>query len=268
MPGTVRLGGRWCSRAHGDARLAGGMILREPHGSRAPVTPLEARWQPRTLLEVVRQPQSCQLEAARQPLEPLELEVVRQPLTSPVLNEDIRSVGRVKAEYMKSVRDPLDILKDLKVGSVDLHMANGVASQVAPVYVTHIYSTNHMAVDYFAAFFHSRRLYGKPLEKESRCLAGILDDALYIDGIDLFNSAAIERVARRLYSIEVALQAVTSPADLDTKACWNVADQYDLTFLEDQRFRMERADQEVLKRLKRKVAWKQCLGEGLSKIAS
>ena len=87
----------------------------------------------------------------------------------------------------------------------------------APLYVTFIYSQNKRAVDYFYTYFNDRGLLEKPLYKEVRRLAGMLDDALYLDNADVRNSAAMERLCRRLYSvlalIGIIYFATKSPAD-------------------------------------------------------
>ena len=175
----------------------------------------------------------------------------------------------LQKRIQRANQEPLAILTDLELRRRNIvHMPQGVETKVAPPYLTHIYSKNGQAAEYFADFFTARRLSSTPLAQEAGCLAGVLDDALYTDGIDLFSSAAIERIARRLYSLELGLKDVRSASDLDTKANWQLADQYDLTFLEHQRFSVERADSEVRKRLARKAALKKCLAQALTNASS
>ena len=105
----------------------------------------------------------------------------------------------------------------------------------------------------------------KPLHKEVRRLAGMLDDALFLDNADVRNSAAMERLCRRLYGVEIALEDVKSAKDLDDKKkCkWQLADQYDLTSLEGEMFRVVEVEDEVHKRLELRAKHNKYLSKGL-----
>ena len=163
-------------------------------------------------------------------------------------------------------RDPMELLSQHKCdpGGVKQEVA-GVKSQVAPLYVTFIYSQKKRAVDYFHSYFTDRGLLEKPLYKEVRRLAGMLDDALFLDNADVRNSAAMERLCRRLYGVEIALEDVKSAKDLDDKKkCkWQLADQYDLTSLEGEMFRVVEVEDEVHKRLELRAKHNKYLSKGL-----
>ena len=133
-------------------------------------------------------------------------------------------------------------------------------AKLAPTYLTHIYAQQCTAVGYFVALLNHRGLHRNPLDQEARLLAGTIDDAVFIDKLDVFNSASIERLARRLYSIEFVLRKVLSTDDLEAHDIWQIADQYDITAQEGSSFRVARADKEVRKRVARLASLKKLLG--------
>ena len=83
-------------------------------------------------------------------------------------------------------------------------------AKLAPTYLTHIYAQQCTAVEYFVALLNHRGLHRNPPAQEARLLAATIDDAVFVDKLDVFNSASIERLARRLYSIEFVLRTVLS----------------------------------------------------------
>ena len=76
----------------------------------------------------------------------------------------------------------------------------------------------------------------------------------------MFNSASIERLARRLYSIEFVARTVLSTDNIEAHDIWQIADQYDITAQEGSSFRVARADKEVRKRMARQASQKKVLG--------
>ena len=134
-------------------------------------------------------------------------------------------------------------------------------AQVAPSYLLHIYSHKCTASDYFNVILHYHGIYRNPLGREARLLAGAIDDAVFIDAIDVLRSTTIERIARRLYFIELALGKMRCPEDLETHPIWKVADLYDIIGVEDSDsgFRVAHADKEVRQRIARIASQKKLL---------
>ena len=92
-----------------------------------------------------------------------------------------------------------------------------------------------------------------PLHKETRRLANALDDMCYSDNCDMINSVAVERLARRLYGVEVALQNVHNKNDLNSKAAWVLADELDMDQIEQGAFSCRSVVEEARKRLEQKA---------------
>ena len=133
-------------------------------------------------------------------------------------------------------------------------------AKLAPTYLTHIYAQQCTAVEYFVALLNHRGLHRNPPAQEARLLAATIDDAVFVDKLDVFNSASIERLARRLYSIEFVVRTVLSTDNIEAHDIWQIADQYDITAQEGSSFRVARADKEVRKRMARQASQKKVLG--------
>ena len=68
----------------------------------------------------------------------------------------------------------------------------------------------------------------------------------------MFNSAAVERLCRRLYGVEIAVKDVSNQNNLN-KADWTISDELDLNNVEGNGFAPEHALVEVRKRMVRKA---------------
>ena len=146
--------------------------------------------------------------------------------------------------------DPLEKLKKMQLKEIDVGV---VDSRLAPTYLLHLYHSNKHISDYFDKFFSSRNCMETPLHKETRRLANALDDMCYSDNCDLINSVAVERLARRLYGVEVALQNVHNKNDLNSKAEWVLADELDMDQIEQGTFNCRSVVDEARKRLEQKA---------------
>ena len=125
--------------------------------------------------------------------------------------------------------------------------------RLAPGYLTHLYQQQKRLASYFVQFLTAKNLQDTPLFREVRRLAQTVDDLIYFDQFDVVNSVAVERIVRRLYGVEVALENINSKDQL-SKADWTVADLYDLSHLEGNTYKSEKVQDEVKKHLERKAA--------------
>ena len=124
-------------------------------------------------------------------------------------------------------------------------------TQIAPHYLPHIYASAPSAKAYFVEFFASRGLSGERVANDSCCLASCIDDAVFVDRIDVFRSVAVERVARRLYALDVVLHDF-SPEEELTPVKLEHIERYELSIWGDETsFRIPAVDNEVLRRLRR-----------------
>ena len=125
-------------------------------------------------------------------------------------------------------------------------------TRMAPTYLVGLYNQKRTLVDYFESFFNTRGLQKTPLCTDTVRIASTIDNLLFDDSIDLFNSTAVERLCRRLYGVEIAIKDVTNQNNL-SKADWTMADELDLNNVEGSGFAPENALEEVRKRLERKA---------------
>ena len=123
---------------------------------------------------------------------------------------------------------------------------------MAPTYLVWLYNQKKTLVDYFENFFMSRGLQKTQLCTDTVRIASTIDNLLFDDQIDLFNSTATERLCRRLYGVEIAIKDVTNQNNL-SKADWTMSDELDLNNVEGNGFTPENALEEVRKRLERKA---------------
>ena len=78
-----------------------------------------------------------------------------------------------------------------------------------------------------------------------------IDNLLFDDTTDLFNSIAVERLCRRLYGVEIALKDVTNQNSLN-KAGRSISDEL-VNNVEGNGFAPEQVLEEVRKRLERRA---------------
>ena len=97
-----------------------------------------------------------------------------------------------------------------------------------------------------------RGLLKTALYGECSRLASTIDNLVYNDSCEVFNSVGVERMCRRLYGCELALKEVTSSNTLN-KAEWALADELDLNTVEGVGYQPTSALEEVDKRLQRKA---------------
>ena len=128
-------------------------------------------------------------------------------------------------------------------------------TQIAPHYLPHIYASAPSAKAYFVEFFASRGLSGERVANDSCCLASCIDDAVFVDRTDVFRSAAVERVARRLYALDVVLHDFSPEEELTPLKLEHI-ERYELSIWGDETsFRIPAVDNEVLRRLRRSRRW-------------
>ena len=123
---------------------------------------------------------------------------------------------------------------------------------MAPTYLVWLYNQNKTLVLYFENFFSHRGLQKTHLYNDTMRIASTIDNLLFDDSIDLFNSTAVERLCRRLYGVEIAIKDVTNQNNL-SKADWTMSDELDLNNVEGNGFAPEHALEEVRKRMERKA---------------
>ena len=87
---------------------------------------------------------------------------------------------------------------------------------------------------------------------ETMRIASSIDNLLFDDTIDLFNSTAVERLCRRLYRVEIALKDVTNQNHL-SKVDRSISDELDLNNVEGSGCAPEHALEEVRKRMERRA---------------
>ena len=109
-------------------------------------------------------------------------------------------------------------------------------TQIAPQYLPHIYCNASSAKAYFTQFFASRGLSGERVANDSCCLASCIDDAVFVDCTDVLRSAAVERIARRLYALDVVLHDF-SPGEELTPLKLEHIELHELSMLGDDTFR-------------------------------
>ena len=149
----------------------------------------------------------------------------------------------------KRAVDPIALLKKQIIKPINTGL---VKTRMAPSYLIWLYNQKKTLVDYFESFFMSRGLQKTQLCTDTVRIASSIDNLLFDDSIDLFNSTAVERLCRRLYGVEIAIKDVTNQNNL-SKADWTMADELDLNNVEGSGFAPENALEEVRKRLERKA---------------
>ena len=105
---------------------------------------------------------------------------------------------------------------------------------------------------YFENFFSHRGLQKTQLYNDTMRIASTIDNLLFDDTIDFFNSTAVERLCRRLCGVEIALKDVSNQNNLG-KADWSISDELDLDNVEGNGCAPEHALEEVRKRLERRA---------------
>ena len=125
-------------------------------------------------------------------------------------------------------------------------------TRVAPTYLVWLYNQNKTLVLYFENFFCQKGLAKTQLYTDTMRIASSIDNLLFDDTIDLFNSTAVERLCRRLYGVEIALKDVSNQNQL-SRADWSISDELDLNNVEGNGFAPEHALEEVRKRLERRA---------------
>ena len=146
-------------------------------------------------------------------------------------------------------QEPLKILENMPLKKIE--SLGPVEERLAPEYLLHVYSCSKYAKDYMKNMLTVKGLTQSPIFKDALRVGSTIEDLLFIDRQDVLNSAAVERQARRLYTIELALADVSNADQLKTHANWELADNYDLSHLEGNTFHCTAVDDEVKKRLER-----------------
>ena len=123
---------------------------------------------------------------------------------------------------------------------------------MAPTYLVWLYNQNKTLVLYFENFFSHRGLQKTQLHNDTMRIASTIDNLLFDDTIDLFNSSPVERLGRRLYGVEIAIKDVSNKNN-PGKADWSIADELDLNNVEGNGFAPEHALEEVRKRMERRA---------------
>ena len=147
-------------------------------------------------------------------------------------------------------QEPLKLLRKHELRNINTGV---VKTRIAPSYLVWLYNQEKTLTAFFEKFFVARSLVKSNLYNEAMRLSSTIDNLLFDDSIDLFNSTAVERLCRRLYGIETALKEVTGKNDLTTKADWSVADELDINNVEGSGYIPEAAIEEVRKRLERRA---------------
>ena len=107
----------------------------------------------------------------------------------------------------KRAVDPISVLKKQIIKAISTGV---VKTRMAPTYLVWLYNQNRTLVLYFESFFSSRGLQKTQLCTDTVRIASSIDNLLFDDSIDLFNSTAVERLCRRLYGVEIAIKDVTN----------------------------------------------------------
>ena len=123
---------------------------------------------------------------------------------------------------------------------------------MAPTYLVWLYNQNKTLILYFENFFSQKGIVKTQLYSDTMRIASTIDNLLFDDTIDLFNSTAVERLCRRLYGVEIAIKDVSNQNNL-SKADWTMSDELDLNNVEGNGFAPEHALEEVRKRMERKA---------------
>ena len=169
----------------------------------------------------------------------------------------LRELREIQQQTESRIQDPLSLLKQQPLKSVT--MLGSVKTRIAPSYLTHTYHKNKNLALYFQNLFQSKGLLKSALYGEIGRLASSIDNMLYDDSFEVFNSLAVERMCRRLYGCELALLEVTSQNTLH-KADWSLADELDLNTVEGAGYMPVGALEEVDKRLERRAKTAKYLG--------
>ena len=178
----------------------------------------------------------------------------RKPVASASAKDDpdaqlLADLQEAHRRVEKRAVDPIALLKKQIIKPINTGL---VKTRMAPSYLIWLYNQKKTLVDYFESFFMSRGLQKTQLCTDTVRIASSIDNLLFDDSIDLFNSTAVERLCRRLYGVEIAIKDVTNQNNL-SKADWTMADELDLNNVEGSGFAPENALEEVRKRLERKA---------------
>ena len=122
-------------------------------------------------------------------------------------------------------------------------------TRIAPTYLVWLYDQNKTLILYFENFFSQKGIVKTQLYSDSMRIA--IDNLLFDDTTDLFNSIAVERLCRRLYGVEIALKDVTNQNSLN-KAGRSISDEL-VNNVEGNGFAPEQVLEEVRKRLERRA---------------
>ena len=145
--------------------------------------------------------------------------------------------------------DPIGLLKKQIIKPINTGV---VKTRMAPTYLFWLYNQKKTLVDYFENFFVTRGLQKTQLCTDTLRIASTIDNLLFDDSIDLFNSTAVERLCRRLYGVEIAVKDLSNQNNL-SKADWTMSDELDLNNVEGNGFAPEHALEEVRKRMERRA---------------
>jgi hypothetical protein len=123
--------------------------------------------------------------------------------------------GRCSVEPLLAEFSGKPLGQDAKLRNDLLHLKLG------PPYLIHVAVSSRTTAEYIERIFEKKGLIDTYTElyRETRLLANCLDDLVIRDAIDFLQSKAVERIARFLFGMELALRPVTSEATLD-RANW------------------------------------------------
>ena len=161
----------------------------------------------------------------------------------------LRELKESQEQAESRIQDPLVLLKQQQLKPIN--MLGAIKTRIAPTYLTYAYHKNRSLSLYFESYFSQRSLLKTALYGECSRLASTIDNLVYNDSCEVFNSVGVERMCRRLYGCELALKDVTSQNTL-SKAEWALADELDLNTVEGIGYQPTSALEEVDKRLQRR----------------
>lgn len=177
-----------------------------------------------------------------------------KPVTGSAASESetdrlLRELKESQKQAEARIQDPLVLLKKQELKPIN--MLGAIKTRIAPTYLTYAYHKDRSLAHYFESYFSQRGILKTALYGECSRLASTIDNLVYNDSCEVFNSVGVERMCRRLYGCELALKEVTSQNTM-SKAEWALADELDLNTVEGVGYQPTSALEEVDKRLQRK----------------
>ena len=133
-----------------------------------------------------------------------------------------------------------------------MQMGGQSQQRIAPTYLIHCYNKKRTMYDYFENMFALKGLTRQQVAVESLRLASQMDNLLFDDKVDVVSSLGVERICRRLWGVELALENVTSSNNM-SKADWTLSDELDLNVIEGGGYTNTASLEEIKKRLERKA---------------